>query len=241
MSLRSGLRVEESVGVASAIPLIATNRLEVAGRTTGVPAEDFKTLSQARREIEALRARNAYLTLQIEELKRREAQARRLAARDELTGLYNRRLMLECLTSAIVEARAASSKVGVLFIDLDGFKAVNDRHGHGVGDALLVAVGSRIAARARRHDIICRYGGDEFVVVLPGLPDDGIAAQIAETLGAHLAAAYVLGGLEVKITASIGLAVFPGDGCEAEELLQRADASMYLRKSQASRVFTLSA
>lgn len=239
MGLGSGTRLEEPVGSSSGFPLIGAERIEITGRTAA-PSADFTNLRHARQEIEALRARNAYLTLQIEELKRREAQARRLAARDELTGLYNRRLMLEGLAGAMTEARAAGVKLGVLFIDLDGFKSVNDRFGHSVGDALLVAVGARIAARARRHDIICRYGGDEFVVVLPGLPDDGIAAQIAETLSAHLAAPYVLGGVEIKVTASIGLAVCPRDGCDPEELLQRADASMYRRKVKEPPLISLS-
>jgi diguanylate cyclase (GGDEF)-like protein len=230
MGLRSGTRLEEPIGGASSLAMMGSDRIDIVGRNAGVPPADFTNLRHARREIEALRARNAYLTLQIEELQRREAHARRLAARDELTGLYNRRLMLEGLAGAMTEARAGGSRLGVLFIDLNGFKAVNDHFGHSVGDALLVAVGARIAARARRNDIICRYGGDEFVVVLPGLPDDGIASQIAEALSAHLAAPYFLGGVEIHVTASIGLAVCPRDGSDAEALLQRADASMYRRK-----------
>jgi len=139
--------------------------------------------------------------------------------------------MLECLAAAISEAQASGGNLGVVFVDLDGFKEVNDVFGHGVGDSLLVAVGARIAARSRRRDVVCRYGGDEFVVVLPGLPEPGTAAQIAGALRTHLAAPYVLAGVEISVTASIGLAVYPSDARDPESLLRCADASMYRGKS----------
>jgi len=214
--------------------LIGSDGGEIPDGRASAPAE-VTNLPDARREIEALRARIAELARQVQDLSRRESQARRLAACDELTGLYNRRLMLERLSDAIAAARGSDGNVGVLFVDLDGFKSVNDRHGHRVGDFLLSAVGARIRARARKRDIVCRYGGDEFVVVLPGLPDAGVAAQIAETLRAHLAAPYVLGGHELKVSASIGLAMYPRDARDPEELLQRADAAMYRAKRRDSR------
>src|ERR1700737_2626722 len=120
-----------------------------------------------RRELETLRAINAHLVHELEALKAREAKAQRLADRDDLTGLYNRRRMLELLDSAIAEAAQHRQYVGLLFIDLNGFKGINDEYGHAAGDKILTTAATRIAARVRTGDLVCRYGGDEFVVVLP--------------------------------------------------------------------------
>jgi diguanylate cyclase (GGDEF)-like protein len=190
-----------------------------------------RDLKDARREIDALRTQNARLQSEISQLKEREAQTLRLADEDELTGLYNRRRMLQRLESAIALATRHRRHLGLLFIDLDGFKEVNDEFGHAMGDGLLKSVGARIAARARSSDIVCRYGGDEFVVVLPELSGGGDVQQIAETLRWRLSLPYSILERELRVTASVGTAFFPDDGATAEQLLQRADAAMYQAKS----------
>src|ERR1700761_2527714 len=114
------------------------------------------------REIESLRAINAHLLRELAALKEREAEAQKLADRDGLTGLYNRRRMLELLDAAINDAVRDGHHVGLLFIDLNGFKAINDVYGHGAGDEILTTAATRIAARVRTGDVVCRYGGDEF-------------------------------------------------------------------------------
>jgi len=136
----------------------------------------------ARRELETLRATNECLMRELAALKERETQAQRLADRDPLTGLYNRRRMLELLDAAIVEAAGQSQYVGLLFIDLNGFKGINDEYGHAAGDNILTSVAMRIAGRVRTGDLVCRYGGDEFVVVLPSVPDTAAVSRVADTI-----------------------------------------------------------
>jgi diguanylate cyclase (GGDEF)-like protein len=197
-----------------------------------VPADrTAPSILEARREIAALRLINAHLIREVARLKQREAQALRLADRDGLTGLYNHRRMQELLESAIAEAALQGQSVGLLFIDLDGFKGINDEFGHAVGDKVLITVGARIAARTRTGDIVCRYGGDEFVVLLPALPDVGEAAKIADTIRRRLAVPYCIDGHALQLTAAIGVAIYPEDGGSTEALLQRADSSMYRAKA----------
>jgi diguanylate cyclase (GGDEF)-like protein len=186
----------------------------------------------ARRELETLRATNKQLLDELAALKEREAQAQQLADRDGLTGLFNRRRMMELLHAAIEEAAQC---VGLLFIDLNGFKAINDEYGHAAGDQILTTVATRIAARVRTGDFVCRYGGDEFVVILPNVPDAAAVARVADTIRDRVALPYWIQGSEQHLTAAIGESVYPHDGMRAEELLNRADQTMYRLKARLAR------
>jgi diguanylate cyclase (GGDEF)-like protein len=155
------------------------------------------------RELETLRFINAYLMREMTALKERQAQAQRLADRDGLTGLYNRRRMLELLDSAIAEAAQQWQCVGLLFIDLNGFKGINDEYGHCAGDKILTTVAMRIAARVRTGDFVCRYGGDEFVVVLPNVPDAAGVTRVADTIRQRVALPYWIQGNEQHLTAAM--------------------------------------
>jgi len=191
--------------------------------------------TDARRELETLRATNAHLVRELAALKEREAQAQRLADRDALTGLYNRRRMLELLESAIAEARQQWQCVGLLFIDLNGFKGINDEYGHAAGDKILTTVATRIAARVRTGDFVCRYGGDEFVVVLPSVPDAAAVTRVADTIRERVALPYWIQGNEQHLTAAIGESLYPHDGESADVLLHRADQAMYRLKARLAR------
>jgi diguanylate cyclase len=191
--------------------------------------------TDARHELEVLRATNAHLVQELAALKEREAQALRLADRDGLTGLYNRRRMLELLDAAIGEAARKSQCVGLLFIDLNGFKGINDEYGHVAGDEILTTVATRIAARVRTGDLVCRYGGDEFVVVLPNVPDAAAVTRVADTIRERVALPYWIQGNEQHLTAAIGESLYPYDGEGAEVLLHRADQAMYRLKARLAR------
>ncbi|KDC60885.1 diguanylate cyclase (GGDEF) domain protein [Bordetella bronchiseptica MBORD678] len=160
-----------------------------------------------------------------------------MALHDTLTKLPNRALLDERLKQAIIRATAAGRGFSLLFIDLDGFKAINDAYGHGAGDLLLVEMAQRIKRAMRPQDCVARLGGDEFVV-LADLPDPNDAAGLAERLIDTLTVPAEVQGHEVSVAASIGIALFPGDGADASTLLAHADAAMYHAKrlSQTHRV-----
>ena len=162
------------------------------------------------------------------------AQIEQFAYSDPLTGLANRRGLEERLEVAMWEVQAAAdAALAVLFLDLDGFKQVNDAHGHAVGDQLLVATAERLSARLRRGDLLARLGGDEFLVVLGGLTRATARAEagrVAEALSASLSAPLVLDGHPVQVGASVGVAVFPDDATDLRGLLHAADVRMYAAK-----------
>ncbi len=187
---------------------------------------------QVMREIDTLRSTNAHLVRQIETLKRRQAQAQRLADRDGLTGLYNRRRMVELLAASISDASQQRQRVGLLFVDLDGFKGINDDYGHAAGDKLLITVAARIAARTRTGDFVCRYGGDEFVVILPRVADLAAAQQVAQSIRKKVALPYRIDGADLRVSAAVGLAIYPDEARSAATLLELADESMYVAKSR---------
>jgi diguanylate cyclase (GGDEF)-like protein/PAS domain S-box-containing protein len=162
-----------------------------------------------------------------------ERRIRHEADTDELTGLANRRALQRMLTAALTRAEAHELVVGVLMIDLDGFKADNDRHGHAAGDAALREVAARLRRSVRERDLVARAGGDEFVVVLADLSADESAAQdAAERVRAAFVAPLELAGAQAVLHAAVGVACFPVDGTGLDELLAAADRDMYARKQQ---------
>src|SRR5688572_5756186 len=189
------------------------------------------------RENESLKSNSAYLTKALDETSRRAVAAQRVAHFDGLTGLPNRLLLIKRLQLAIRNASRRHRQLALLFIDLDGFKLVNDRYGHAVADRLLSAVGARIATGIRAGDIACRYGGDEFIALLSNLDDAAIAGSVAEKIRQHIGESYLIDGMKIHVTASIGLAIYPADGEHYDALLNRADAAMYRDKAdQRSRI-----
>jgi diguanylate cyclase (GGDEF)-like protein len=153
-----------------------------------------------------------------------------LAYSDPLTGLANRASLGPSLEQAVQRARRRGSKLALVFLDLDGFKEVNDLHGHGAGDALLVEVAERLRAHLRASDLVVRLGGDEFLVVLEEVQDLAPVETVARKLLGEMRRAFALPGAEVGVTASIGISVFPDDAVDGAALMKHADTAMYAAK-----------
>jgi len=154
----------------------------------------------------------------------------RLAYYDALTGLPNRSVLLDRMSHALTRARRSNQRVGILFIDIDGFKHVNDCLGHATGDAALLELSTAMVACIRESDTLARIGGDEFVVLAEGLTTDDEVTVLAEKLLAAVARPLDATGRRLRVTASIGIAVSPEDGGTADALLERADSAMYHAK-----------
>jgi diguanylate cyclase (GGDEF)-like protein len=155
-----------------------------------------------------------------------------LAQFDTLTGLPNRNLFLDRLAQTLAQCHRNNWLSGVLFIDLDRFKAVNDRLGHDIGDQLLVQTTQRLCQCVRSTDIVARLGGDEFAIVLTHLAKGEDAGLVAQKVVSAVARAFILEGQEVYVSASVGICIYPGDGTDVDVLLKNADTAMYRAKDR---------
>ena len=162
----------------------------------------------------------------------------RLATQDALTGLPNRMLFMDRLEQSLIRARRRESLVGVMFIDLDHFKRVNDTLGHASGDLLICEVAKRLQAATRAEDIVARLGGDEFVVIIDAFKINQILQVVEKTL-AVVSEPYRIDGREIFSSCSIGVSVFPNDGTDAGSLLKNADTAMYTAKGCGRNRFQL--
>jgi len=186
----------------------------------------------ALRQLDRLQRQDALRTQERALLTEAVEKARRFAYHDELTGLPNRHLLLDHFNQAVALAERHDQHVALLFLDLDRFKHVNDTLGHSVGDKLLQQVAVRLVACLRASDTACRYGGDEFVVILPELAGQEGAAVVANSIRARLAAPYIIDGTAITITTSLGIAMHPVDAHGYSDLLRVADRAMYRDKAR---------
>ncbi len=166
-----------------------------------------------------------------------EQNLRFVASHDPLTGLFNRSMFNERLQQALAQATRFERSLALLFIDLDGFKIVNDTVGHNGGDALLAELATRLRATLREGDVIGRMGGDEFVVLIEEFPGPVQVAEVAKKMLETVGRPFLLQGREFEVTASLGISVFPDDGQDAQTLLKNADIAMYLVKQQGRNSF----
>ncbi|GGY73876.1 hypothetical protein GCM10011613_18960 [Cellvibrio zantedeschiae] len=175
---------------------------------------------------------NIALKTEVHERRIAEQRATELATRDTLTGLFNRRSLLERLKHSIVQAARRGEGLALMFLDLDKFKEINDTHGHEAGDELLKRVANHLTTAVRESDLVARLGGDEFVILLEGFSDTSDVVKVARKIvNAHLEP-MVIGSQKVKTSTTIGISFYPEDGSSAEELLKNADLAMYHAKQQ---------
>lgn len=189
-------------------------------------------LDKALLQIDGFQRQESILKRKIARLSKEGTQARQFAYHDELTGLPNRRLLLDRFNQAVARAARQQRQVALLFLDLDRFKIINDTLGHAAGDNLLQQVAARLVACVRTSDTACRVGGDEFIVLLPELegPEHAIAAE--RKIRACLSKPYLVGGTRIEVTTSIGMAVYPADGMGYVDLTRQSDVAMYGEKAR---------
>jgi diguanylate cyclase (GGDEF)-like protein len=195
------------------------------------PAPHEQQLAAAQRQIDALLLETTALKHKLSQHAESLAKANRFAFHDELTGLPNRRLLKDHFDQAVAHAIRQHDQVLLLFLDLDKFKSINDRFGHLTADRVLKQVALRLTSCIRSSDTACRYGGDEFVLLLPDIAGRQQAIAATDKIAAQLAVPYVIDHVPIYLTASIGTSVYPVDGQEHDELLRVADSNMYRQKA----------
>lgn len=196
---------------------------------------NFIQFYEGRRELKtalaALDERNNELQKEIEERKRAEALAQQLATHDALTGLPNRLLFVDRLASSMRRAKRERSRFALGYMDLDGFKPINDEYGHRAGDAVLKMIAERLCQHTRESDTTARFGGDEFALIFDDVDDDDSCYVFCEELRAQVSAparlTLVEGQVDVQVGVSIGLAIYPSHGRDPDRLMHNADCALY--------------
>lgn len=200
-------------------------------------ADGQQSIASVQRSVEELGKGTARLEEALEDLAGKQAEVSHQATHDELTGLPNRALLLDRFEQAVAQAGRHGKPVALLFVDLDHFKGVNDKHGHRVGDHVLREIAVRLRASVRAGDTAGRHGGDEFVILLTSFDAQQNAATVAEKVREGLGRPYVVGSVELDLMASIGIAQYPEHGTSWNDLVHHADMDMYrLRSTQRARM-----
>jgi len=232
---------EEFTNASGDLYLIATKRSRHRDRAGNVFLVGVIRDITQRKQVEAdLRRTTAELEQSNVELKQAEHRLRHLAYHDSLTGLPNRELFEDRLRQSLHGAVEHQQLVAVLFLDLDGFKQINDTYGHAMGNLLLKAVAQRLLRCLRNSDTVARFGGDEFVVLLPTIPQLSDVLKVAEKILSTLSRSFALEGIVIPISTSIGISICPLDGTDTDELLKKADLAMYLAKQQGKNQYVSS-
>ena len=228
-------RMEDLVRAVSETDVVTGAEIEVYRKD-----RSRKWMSVNLRAVRDPNANLKWLEGTVEDISGRKAAEERvhyLAYYDALTGLPNRALLQDRLTKALASARRRKEKVGLIFIDLDRFKTINDSLGHSFGDLLLRDVAERLKGWARAQDTVARIGGDEFLFVLTALKDVSDAAIAAERIMDVMAPDFVIQGRSFTVTCSAGISMFPNNGSDSETLIKNADAAMYCAKESGRNAF----
>ncbi|MDD2893189.1 MAG: GGDEF domain-containing protein [Halothiobacillaceae bacterium] len=189
------------------------------------------TIIFTRTSVQQINAANARLGETLTAMRAARDEAEHMATHDILCGLPNRILLESRLQQAIARSQRTGCVGAVAFLDLDGFKSINDQHGHDVGDLLLIAVSRCLSERLRSSDTVSRFGGDEFIILIDDLAQADQANIVMEKLFSCLRTNYHIGQKQFYVTASCGVAIFPHDGMDSQTLIKRADTAMYRAKA----------
>jgi diguanylate cyclase (GGDEF)-like protein/PAS domain S-box-containing protein len=216
---------------------VSTRILDAEGRITGFVGVT-RNIEERRRYQAMLEEANRQLTAQLEEISALQARLWEQAVRDALTGLYNRHHLHDTLARDLARAARLSQPLVLALIDLDRFKEINDQHGHSGGDSVLRGVARLLQSLARESDVVCRYGGEEFLIVLPGM-SLAHAGLRSETWRRLLADSPIpCNEASIQVTASFGLAAFPEHGKSADQLIRSADLALYESKRRGRNCVT---
>ncbi len=209
---------------------LIVNQVAVTHVAYGRNTKLYETRTQLRQGEQALQKANEALRLRLDEINALQTQLNEQANRDPLTGMYNRRYLNDTLGRELARCKREGQPLTLMLIDIDHFKHVNDTYGHPAGDEVLKSMAIMLNARARSADVACRYGGEEFLMLLPQMPLE-IALQRAEQWRSDFAAATVaFGDFRIQATLSVGIATYPGDGTSPELLIGNADKALYRAK-----------
>ena len=200
----------------------------------------IRDITERKQMEEALKQTAADLARSNEELKLSEDRLRYIAYHDTLTGLPNRKLFYERLHQALEWAAVNNQSVALMFLDLDGFKLINDTCGHDTGDLLLQAVADRLTRSLRGSDTVSRLGGDEFTVILPAISEPIKVERVAQKIITTLSHSFTISGAAISVTASIGISLYPSNGEDADTLIKNADAAMYRAKELGKNQYAFS-
>lgn len=193
-------------------------------------AAGIADLSKINSELASARRVLARTNLALAAVREEEKTARLQSLHDFATGLPNRQLFDDRFDHAISLAKRHAWNLAVMFLDLDGFKLINDEHGHAAGDIVLKEVARRLLAHCRNEDSVCRTGGDEFLYLLMNPRETSDTARIASELSKSITRPIDADGLSITVTPSIGIAIYPRNGTDADQLVRNADAAMYRAK-----------
>ncbi len=202
-----------------------------ARKKSGEPYPNWATISVVKDEKGSPRHYVAVFS-DISEIKATEERLEQMAHYDQLTGLPNRMLFHERLGSTIIRAKRHQDRIAVMYADLDGFKQVNDSLGHSAGDELLISIGERLKNCVRDEDLVARLGGDEFAIIINELQDNAYLQNLARRIVSELSCSLQFEGRELRVSGSLGIAVYPADGESGEALLRHADQAMYFAKQR---------
>ncbi|MBE3025579.1 GGDEF domain-containing response regulator [Janthinobacterium sp. BJB1] len=233
-----GLKEIEHGGYLPVLALTAQPSFKIAALEAG--ARDFISKPFDLMEVHKRIHNMLEVRLLYKELAQYSKQQQELALHDPLTGLPNRRLLEDRIEHTLQQSARNRGKSAILYLDLDGFKAINDTYGHGYGDEILKMVAVRLVGASRKEDTVARIGGDEFVIVLGNLAGKGDAREPAAKLIEVVSEPYFINDLTLRLSTSIGIAIYPDDASSVESLLGAADTALYEAKRAGKNRFCCS-